>query len=92
MHVTTVFNWLSIAALGFMSWGIIGQWLKIRHRTSIEEISLREVTIRWTVTVVLLVKIILVKDPYLIAGQLLLLAGISLYFGTLVIIKNRHHE
>jgi hypothetical protein len=83
-----ILDWLSVAALAFMSYGIVGQWLQIRKLSSIREINLREVAIRWTVTAILMVKLALVGDPYLIVGQLLLLSAVSLYIVTLLRIKH----
>jgi hypothetical protein len=82
-----IFDWLSVAALAFLSYGIVSQWLQIRKFSSIREINLREVVIRWTVTAILLVKLVLVGDLYLIIGQLLLLLAVSLYIVTLIRIK-----
>ena len=85
--VIHAFDYIAVLCLGFMSFGILKQWWHIYRTGSAEGIVTTEVVIRFIVTFLLLVKIILVGDPYLIAGQLLLAGAISVYLFTLLPIK-----
>ncbi len=89
MDLVSIVNILAIAALAFMSFGILKQWHLIRKTGVTSGISLTEVLIRFTVTYVLLVKILLVGDIYLIVGQIMLAAAITLYMITLVLVRLR---
>jgi len=87
MTILKLFDYLAIAALAFMSYGILQQWHHIFKNRSARDIVAQEVLIRFAVTLVLLVKIFLVGDVYLIIGQLILMAAISIYTFTLLYIK-----
>lgn len=87
MSIIKTFDYLAVAALVFMSYGVLKQWYHIFKNRSARDIVGQEVLIRWVITLVLLVKIFLVGDIYLIIGQLVLMAAISVYALTLFHIK-----
>ncbi len=82
-----IFDYLAVASLAFMSYGILTQWWQIKKSNSVKNISGQEVAIRFLVTLILLVKILLVGDAYLIVGQVLLSLAVAIYFITLIKIK-----
>ena len=87
-YLIKLFDYLSVAALIFMSYGVLKQWLYIYKSRSAKDIVTQEVVIRFIITAVLFIKIILIKDPYLIVGQAIFLISISIYAFTLLKIKN----
>jgi len=91
MDLIPIVNGLAIAALAFMSFGIFKQWHLVWTTRVTSGISLTEVSIRFTVTYILLVKILLVGDIYLIIGQILLAGAITLYLATLLLVRHRRH-
>ena len=88
MTLVKIFDYLSVAALGFMSYGILRQWWHVYKTKSVRDIVATEVVIRCIITLVLLVKLFLVGDAYLIIGQILLAIVILIYTVTLLILKN----
>ena len=89
MDYLRVFDYLSVAALAFMSYGILKQWHHVYKTKSAKDIVIQEVLIRFVVTAVLYVKIFLVGDFYLIVGQSILLFAIGVYFITLAFLKSQ---
>ena len=82
-----IFDYLTIAALGFMSYGVLKQWYHIYKTKSAKDIITQEVIIRFIVTLVLWIKILLVRDKYLIIGQTIFLTAIIIYTFTLIKVK-----
>lgn len=87
MNYLFIFDWLSLLALFVMSIGVLMQWRKIYKTRSVRDIETKEVFIRFSITLVLLIKIFLIGDVYLIAGQIALTISLSLYFFTLLYLK-----
>jgi len=87
MDFMRFFDYASVAALAFMSYGILSQWYHVFKSGTARDIVIKEVLIRFAVTIVLLVKILLVGDLYLIIGQLILTVAITIYITTLLIVK-----
>ena len=84
-----IFDYLSVLALAFMSYGVLKQWHHIYKTGSVKDIVTQEVLIRFIVTVVLFVKIWLVGDIYLILGQTIFLVAVTIYFITLIALKKK---
>ena len=87
MSILKVFDYLTIASLAFLSYGVLAQWHYIFKNKSIRDIVVQDVLIRWIATLVLLIKIIFVGDLYLIIGQSIFSLAISIYALTLFYIK-----
>lgn len=87
--IIKIFDYLAVAALAFMSYGVLKQWHHIFKNKSAQDIITQEVFIRWIITFVLLIKILFVGDTYLIIGQLIFTVAISIYALTLFYIKNK---
>ena len=84
------FDYLSVLALAFMSYGIMRQWHHVYKTKSVKDIELQEVFIRFIITYVLLVKILLVGDIYLIIGQFILATVMLIYFATIFKLKRQN--
>jgi hypothetical protein len=79
MDFELILNWLSLAAYFFLSYGVLDQILRIRKSGKTSGIDRREVAIRAIVTVVLMIKIAYVGDPYLVVGHVFLTAILLVY-------------
>jgi len=84
-----IFDWLSVLALVFMGFGVLKQWRHIYKTRSVKDIVTQEVFIRFIITWILSVKIILIGDIYLIVGQIIFGVTMTIYFFTLLIIKRK---
>jgi hypothetical protein len=84
MSIEILFNYLSVAGLAFMSFGVFSQWLLTRKKKTVGDISVTEVIIRGIVTAILYVKIVMVKDPYLIIGQTIFLFAVIVNSSTII--------
>jgi len=87
MNYLFIFDWLSLLALFAVSIGVLMQWRKIYITRSVHDIETKEVFIRFFITLILLVKIFLLKDVYLIIGQTALALSLTVYFLTLLHLK-----
>ena len=82
-----IFDYLSLAVLVFLSYGVFVQWWHIYKTKSVKDIVTREVVIRFFATLILFIKLVLVGDPYLIIGQAVFLAIVTIYLITLARLK-----
>jgi hypothetical protein len=92
MDVLRIFDYLSVAALVFMSYGIFRQWYRIHTTNSVHDIELQEVLIRCVITYILLIKMFLVGDIYLIIGQCIFAVAILIYFITVLKLKLKNKK
>ncbi|MEK7536885.1 MAG: hypothetical protein AAB584_00355 [Patescibacteria group bacterium] len=92
MTILKIFDYLTIASLAFLSYGVLSQWHYIFKSKSIRDIVVQDVLIRWIATLVLLIKIVFVGDLYLIIGQSIFSLAISTYALTLLYIKSRYKQ
>lgn len=92
MSIIKIFDYLSVAGLAFISYGTLLQWYHIFKNKSARDILVQDVMIRWIITLVLLIKVVFIKDIYLIIGQSIWSITISGYALTLLYIKLKHKK
>lgn len=77
-------NYGSFIALVMLSIGVMSQMWKIHRNKSSEDISLVAVTFRSVAMIIIMLKMIYLKDWYLISGQGVLMATYIFYIGTIL--------
>ena len=87
MDYLKIFDYLSVITLAFLSYGVLSQWWYIYKSKSVKDILTKEVVIRFLATFILWIKMLLVKDIYLIMGQTIFLIAVLTYTLTLIKIK-----
>lgn len=76
-------NWISLFAMIAMAYGVFLQLQHTQKTRSRKDILTTEVTLRTGITAILFIKLLTTRDPYLIAGQALLLIVLIRYLVTL---------
>ncbi len=72
-------DYASFVALLMLAAAVISQMFKIKERRSAEDLSLLAISIRFTAMLIILVKMITLRDVYLVSGQSVLLVVYVLY-------------
>lgn len=82
-------NWISFLAMLGMAYGVFLQAKHTQKTRSKKDILTTEVALRTGITAILFIKLLTIGDPYLIAGQALLLFVLIRY---LVTLHTLHHS